>query len=124
MHSIFGYTGSYSGSALANYVFGVHAWHVLHGQPWSMDDTQVKAALSSTANLAPFMSKCPEHAPFTISLIEILFSKLGPNDPLDASVRSCPSTSFYTLACGGEFTIPSIKGFDPTIHLKLSDVHH
>ena len=39
-------------------------------------------------------------------------------------MRSCLSTSFYTLTCGGEFTIPSIEGFNPTIHLKHSDVWH
>ena len=25
--------GSYSGMTLANYIFGIHAWHILHGQP-------------------------------------------------------------------------------------------
>lgn len=33
--------GFYSGSTLANYVFGVKAWHIVHGQPWSIDDDQI-----------------------------------------------------------------------------------
>ena len=28
--------GSYTGSTLANYVFAVKAWHLLHGATWSM----------------------------------------------------------------------------------------
>jgi len=29
--------------ALANYVFGVRAWHILHGLRWAMEDMRVKA---------------------------------------------------------------------------------
>jgi hypothetical protein len=114
--------GSYSGSALANYVFGIRAWHILHGQPWSMDDTQVKAALNGAATLAPPSSKRPKREPFTLALIEMLFSKLDPNDPLDVSVRTCLSSSFFTLVRGGEFTVSSLDSFDPAIHIKPSDV--
>ena len=35
--------GSYSDTMLANYVFAVCAWHILHGLPWNMDDMQVKS---------------------------------------------------------------------------------
>ena len=49
--------GLYSGTTLANYVFAVHAWHILHSLPWNMDDMQVKAALTGAAVLAPPSSK-------------------------------------------------------------------
>ncbi|KIM78777.1 hypothetical protein PILCRDRAFT_75237 [Piloderma croceum F 1598] len=62
--------GSYSGSALTNYVFSIRAWHILHGIPWTMDDMQVKAALDGASALAPPSSKRPKQAPFTISLLE------------------------------------------------------
>ena len=115
-------TGSYSGSALANYVFAVWAWHILHGQPWSMDEAQVKAALNGATNLAPPSSKCPKREPFTVSLIRMLFSKLDFSDPIDVSVRACLTISCFTLAQGGELTVPSIDGFNSTIHIKCSDV--
>ena len=86
-----------------------------------MDNTQVKATLNGTANLAPPSSKHPKREPFTIPLVEMLFSKLDHN-PLDAAVRTCLSTSFFTLTRVGEFTIPALDGFDPTIHIKHSDV--
>ena len=114
--------GSYSGSTLANYVFGIRAWHILHGQAWSMDDNQVKAALDGAANLAPPSSKRPKREPFTLTLIEMLFSKLDPSDPLDATVRACLATSFFTLVRTGEFTVSALDSFDPAVDIKRSDV--
>jgi hypothetical protein len=114
--------GSYSGSTLANYVFGVRAWHTLHGQRWAMDDMQVKAALTGAANLAPPSSKRPKRAPFTVSLIEQILNKLNHSDPLDAAVAACLTTTFYTVARTGEFTVPSLNKFNPIVHIKRSDI--
>jgi len=87
-----------------------------------MNDVQVKAALDGATNLAPPSSKRPKREPFTLALIEMLFSKLDANDPLDASVRSCLAISFFTLVRGGEFTVSSLNSFDLGIHIKRSDV--
>jgi hypothetical protein len=114
--------GSYAGSTLANYVFGVRAWHILHGVPWVMDDAQVKAALTGATNLAPPSSKRPKRAPFTVTLIEKLLTALDMSTPLDAAVAACLTTTFYTVARTGEFTVPAINKFDPTIHIKRSDI--
>jgi hypothetical protein len=38
--------GSYSGKTIANYIFGVRAWHILHGLEWSLDDMQIDAQLT------------------------------------------------------------------------------
>jgi hypothetical protein len=116
--------GFYSGSTLANYVFGIRAWHILHGQPWAMDNNQVKAALDGATNLAPPSSKRPKREPFTLPLIEMLFSKLDPSDPLDASVRACLATSFFTLVRIGEFTVSSLDSFIPSANIKRSDVRY
>ena len=114
--------GSYSGFTLANYVFGIRAWHILHGQPWSMDDNQVKAALDGTTNLAPPSSKRPKREPFTLMLIEMLFSKLDPTDLLEAAVRACLATSFFTLVWTGEFTVSALDSFDLAADIKHSDI--
>jgi hypothetical protein len=50
--------GSYAGGTLANYVFTIRAWHILHGLSWNMDNLQVKPALVGAAALAPPTSKC------------------------------------------------------------------
>ena len=45
--------GSYSRSALSNFIAGVHAWHILHGQPWPLNEDQVKSTLTGAARLVP-----------------------------------------------------------------------
>ena len=114
--------GSYLGTTLANYIFAVCAWHILHGLPWNMDDMQVKAALTGAAVLAPPSSKRPKRAPVTVDLMEQIFHKLDMAKPLDAAVMSCFSMIFYSVACTGEFTLPALNAFDPTQHVKPSNM--
>ena len=42
--------------------------------------------------------------------------------PLDAAVTSCFSTIFYSVARTGEFTLPTLNAFDPTQHVKPSNI--
>jgi hypothetical protein len=116
--------GSYSGSTLASYVFAVRAWHILHGLSWLMDDNQVKAALTGAANLTPASSKRPKRGPVTVNLMERVIGKLNLLNPLDAAVAACLSTTFYSVSRTGEFTLPSLNAFDPTMHVKPSDISH
>ena len=80
------YAGAYAGGTLANYVFTVRVWHVLNGLAWSMDDTQVRAALTGAAILAPPASRQPKRVPITVGLMEHIFNKLNFSDLLDAAV--------------------------------------
>ena len=114
--------GSYAGGTLASYVFTIRAWHILHRLSWSMDNLQVKAALTGATILAPPASRCPKQAPVTVGLMECICSKLDLSDPLDAAVASCLSTTFYSVARTGEFTVPTLTAFDPTQHVKPSDI--
>ena len=114
--------GSYAGRTLANYVFAVQAWHILHRLAWNMDDSQVKAALTGAAILAPLMSRCPKRAPVTVKLMEWIFKKLDLTNPLDAAVTGCFLMIFYLAACTGEFTLPSLNVFNPMQHVKPSDI--
>jgi hypothetical protein len=86
-----------------------------------MNDAKIKATLTGTTILAPPTSKRLKRAPVMISLMEQIFTKLNLKDPLDAA-DSCFSTTFYTVAHAGEFTIPSLNVFDPSLHVKPSDV--
>ena len=87
-----------------------------------MDDLQVKAALMGAAVLAPPMSKHPKRAPVTVDLMKCICSKLNLSDPLDAAVASCLTMTFYSVSCTGEFTVLTLTAFDPTRHIKLSDI--
>ena len=116
--------GSYSGRTLSNYFYAVRAWHVLHGAPWHMNAAEMKAALDGAAILAPPSSKRPKRSPMTIDIITSLRSKFDLTKPLDAAVFSCLTTTFFTAAQLGEFTLSSLKAFTPDEHIKPSDVHY
>ena len=115
--------GSYSGKTIANYVFGVCAWHILHGLEWSLNDVQIDTLLKAAENLTPSAAKRKKHHPYTVQFIISLRDHLDLDSPLDASVFGCLTTAFYCTTCIGEFTIPSLSSFDPNIHIKLSDMH-
>ena len=42
--------------------------------------------------------------------------------PLDAAVASCFSTIFYSVTRTGEFMLPTLNAFDPTQHVKPSNI--
>ena len=57
MASISSCAGSYLGNTLVNYVAGLRAWHILHGQAWPLGEDQVKATLAGVVQLTPKSSK-------------------------------------------------------------------
>lgn len=114
--------GFYSGSTLANYLFGVKAWHVVHGQPWSTDDDQIRAALKGAEARAPPTSRRPKRAPFTKAHIDAILATLDANAHLDAAVAACLCIAFFAVARVGEVTVPSLNTFDARRHPKRSDL--
>ncbi|KDQ49950.1 hypothetical protein JAAARDRAFT_712696, partial [Jaapia argillacea MUCL 33604] len=116
--------GAYSGKTLGNYVYAVKAWHTLHGQLWSMNQAEMKAALDGAAILAPPSSKRPKRVPFTVDLILSLRNVLDLSKPLDVAVYACLTTTFWCAARLGEFTLPTLKSFDPQLHVKRSDIRY
>jgi hypothetical protein len=116
--------GTYSGKTLANYTYAVKAWHTLHGALWRMNTTEMKAALDGAAILAPPSSRMPKRAPVTLVIMSSLVTKFNLSKPLDASVFACLTTTFFSAARLGEFTLPSLKAFDPVQHVKPADVHY
>lgn len=114
--------GFYSGSTLANYVFGVKAWHVVHGQPWPTDDDQIRAALKGAEARAPPTSRRPKRAPFTKAHIDAILAALDGDVHLDVAVAACLCITFFAVARLGEVTVPSLTAFDPTLHPKRSNL--
>jgi hypothetical protein len=115
--------GSYSGKTLANYFYAIRAWHTLHGAPWRMNAAEMKAALDGASILAPPSSRKPKRSPMTVATITSLATKFVLTNPLDAAVFACLTTTFFSAARLGEFTLPSLKSFVPALHVKPSDVH-
>ncbi|KAG2053324.1 hypothetical protein BDR06DRAFT_1053232 [Suillus hirtellus] len=116
--------GTYSGKTLENYFYGVHAWHLLHGLDWLIDQAQTSLALTGCARLAPPSSKHPKRHPFTASILVCIHSTLDISAPLDSAFYACLVVGFFSLARLGELTIHSLQVFDPSLHVKMSDVHH
>jgi hypothetical protein len=115
-------TGSYSGSSLANYAAGLKAWHLLHGQPWVVQANELKGILDGATALAPLSSKRPKREPFTPAIINSIRENLDLDDPRDAAIFACVTTTFYSVARLGEFTVPAIKAFNPTKHITRAHV--
>jgi hypothetical protein len=108
--------GAYSGKTLAGYVFAVRAWHILHGQTWAMVPAELKAALT------PPTSRRPKRNPITVQFLVDARSRLNLALPFDAAFYACLTTTFYSLACLGEFTVPTLQAFHPDLHVKPSDM--
>jgi hypothetical protein len=37
--------GAYSGKTIINYLYGIHAWHTIHGVPWRIQRTKLDTHL-------------------------------------------------------------------------------
>jgi len=112
--------GAYSGLAVANYVFGVRTWHTLHGASWLINKVEIAAALDGASALAPTSLKLPKHLPFTPDLLIHIQSALDLTSPLDAAVFACLTTTFWSMAQLGEFTVPTLKSYSLLKHIS----HH
>ncbi|EGO19220.1 hypothetical protein SERLADRAFT_374499 [Serpula lacrymans var. lacrymans S7.9] len=114
--------GLYSGKTICNYVYGVRAWHILHGSPWIINEPEILALLTVSVTLTPISSKRAPHQPFTIEHICEVRKVLDLTKPLDAAFFACLTTTFYTASRLGEFTIPSINQFDSNRHATIDGV--
>ncbi|KAG2345618.1 hypothetical protein BDR05DRAFT_974959 [Suillus weaverae] len=114
--------GHYSTKTIVNYVCDVHAWHVLHGLTWSLNDMEIDALLKASISLTPASTKRSKREPYTINMIVAIHEQLNLSHPLDAAVFACLTTSFFATARAGKFTIPCLDAFNPAIHMKPSNV--
>ncbi|KAG6328696.1 hypothetical protein ID866_10394, partial [Astraeus odoratus] len=62
-------TGSYSGQTIQGYVYGIHAWNMLNGLPWSLHEDQINTMLKGVAKLAPPTARQDLQSPVTTEII-------------------------------------------------------
>ena len=89
---------AYSGKTIAGYLSGVRAWHILHGQPWMLEDREMETMLRAAAKLTPDTSKRNKRRPYTPAFMSAVRSQLDLDNPLDAAVFACLTTCFYASA--------------------------
>ncbi|KAG2130339.1 hypothetical protein DEU56DRAFT_914771 [Suillus clintonianus] len=94
--------GSCSGSAVANDVAGLRAWHIANGLPW-LGGIRLKYVLRSAVRLTPDSSKRPPRPPVTSEMLEALHSSLDASLPLHACVLACADAVFWGQGRLGEF---------------------
>jgi hypothetical protein len=108
--------GSYSHSTITNYVAGLRAWHLLNKLKWCPNDEEVKILLRAAHKTSPPSSKKPKRTPFTFAIISTIHSFLDLKNPLHITSYACLTTAFYAMARLGEFTVPNLSAFHPSIH--------
>lgn len=112
----------YGGNTIKNFVYGIRAWHIIHGTPWRVVDHELQALLTAGNRRAPKDSKRDEKQPWTIDYLEQICRHLNANDPKDAAILACLTTTFWSTARLGEVTVENLKSFNPQRHVKVSDV--
>jgi hypothetical protein len=114
--------GAYSGKTIANYVYGIWAWHVLHGIPWSHNEPEIEALLTGASRLAPPTTKCKQHRPYTPDFMTKLKAHLQLQNPFDAATFACLTICFYAAGRVSEFTVNRLDGFNPTKHITWANL--
>lgn len=112
--------GAYAGRTLSNYIYGVRAWHLIHGVAWLPNEAETVSLLRAAAKLTPTRSKKSPRVPFTVKCIESIHSHLNLDLPFDAAVFACLTTTFWSGARVGETTIPRLNAFDPDIYVSAA----
>ncbi|EIW54667.1 uncharacterized protein TRAVEDRAFT_80679, partial [Trametes versicolor FP-101664 SS1] len=97
--------GSYSDSAINNYVAGVRAWHIIHGLPWTVDKLRYDKAIAGAGQLAPETSKRSQREPVTVNILLMIKSHLDITQSADAAIWACMCVAFYSLARLGELVV-------------------
>ncbi|CAA7269341.1 unnamed protein product [Cyclocybe aegerita] len=115
-------SGAFSGGTIANYIYGIRAWHILHGVPWKMVDPELEALLKAAEKATPPTSKRKKRQPYTKDFMVAIRGQLDLSTPLHAAVYACLTTTFWSAARVGEFTVKNLTSFDANKHVKPSNV--
>ena len=87
-----------------------------------MDAAELSALLKAADKVTPPSARRSKRTPFTIDFITTIREKLDLTSPLHAAVFACLTTTFYTAARAGEFTIPRLNAFSPQLHITPGGV--
>ncbi|KIJ11617.1 hypothetical protein PAXINDRAFT_15527 [Paxillus involutus ATCC 200175] len=78
----------------------------------------------------PALRPCPsQHVveedprePYTVDMLASIWTHLNLSSPLHTAVFACLTTAFYATARIGELTTKTLHSFNPTMHIKPSNV--
>ncbi|KIJ29184.1 hypothetical protein M422DRAFT_188818, partial [Sphaerobolus stellatus SS14] len=112
-------------TTVKKYLAAVRAWHIVQGWPPLLAEshfTRINWSLRGMANIIGSLRRRPLCPPITVTMLWCLRSILHLSDPFKACLWALATCSFWGMMRLGEVTVPSRASFDPTKHLKRSDV--
>ena len=112
--------GHYSASSINNYLSGVRLWHLVHSQPWRINQTELHSLLRGARLLQPQPKQ--QRQPLLLKDIQAIMQKLELDKPLPAAAFACLTTTFFSCARLGEFTILTLKSFNPNKYITPNGV--
>ena len=114
--------GAYAGDTIANYIQGVRAWHRIYNIPWNIDDLHIQTMLKGARKSTPEALKLPKRQLLLIDDMLAVRDQLDLSLPLDAAFFACLTTTFFTAARLGEFTVKNLNSFNAQAHIKITDI--
>ena len=114
--------GDYSAQAIENYTYGLRAWHTIHRIPWEINTVELQTLFASAAKNQPPKSEKAQKPPCTIEDLVAIRDNLNLDNPFDAAVFACLTTTFWAAARLGEFTVKRLDNFNPEHHAKRSNL--
>ena len=78
---------------IRNSVYGIRAWHIIHGLPWNTKTIKVEALLTAGKKMAPKELRKKEKTPWTPDYLAQICKALNTKDPKDAAIQACLTTS-------------------------------
>jgi hypothetical protein len=104
--------GAYAKDTIANYVQGVRAWYRIYNIPWNIDELHIQTMLKRAQKSTPEALKLPKRLPLLVQDIIAVRAQLNLTQPLDVAVFTCLTTTFFTAARLGGFTVKNLSSFN------------
>jgi hypothetical protein len=79
--------------------------------------------LKGVAKLAPPAVKQDKRKPVMIQMMSLIKDRLDQSNPFDTAFFACLTTTFYTAARVGEFTLQRLDAFNPVEHITRGGIH-
>lgn len=114
--------GSFAGSTICNYISSVRTWHLIHHIQWNIDQLAVDTALCTATISASPKSTRPQRKLVMIDYLTTILNHFNKNHPLNTTIATCVTTTFWSVSRLGEFTVPTIKSFDSKKHITAENI--
>ena len=99
--------GTYGGSTIRNYVYGIRAWHIIHGIKWDINNNEIETLLRAGHKQSPKEARRTAKKPWTLDYLTEVCQGLKRDKPKDAAILACLTMAFWGTARLGEVTVKS-----------------